>query len=132
MNSIFQLLTLAWTLQGGQYITDQFNISGTFVSKSPFFLDAKFEIQLPISFEKGDKNNIFIGSETESQFFKDSDQLGFDPWQDTYRFNVGARWMGMELGYQHECIHPVLVENIPPSTYFAGYDKVYFKVSGEL
>lgn len=134
MNSIFQVLTLAWSLQGGQYFGNAINDAGVFSTNDNYFFQTSFEFQVPISLTKGDPNQFFIGAETESQFFPNSKSVfNFSPWQDTYIFNAGVRFLGMELGYHHECVHPIIVQDrLETSSYFSGYDKVYAKVSGSF
>lgn len=131
MNTVFQVLTLAWSLQGGQYITNSMADENSFSVNSPYFVTTSFEIQIPFSWTKGDPNGIFIGANTETQFFKNPDQLGFDPWQDNFKINAGIRFIGIEFGVEHECIHPITADyRKENSKYFAAYDKLYGKISG--
>jgi len=130
MNSLFQILTLSWSLQGGQYINNVVDMN-TIDSNSPYFLTTQFELIIPMSLVKDDENQFFLGGETETQFFKDGN--GFSPWQETYSVSIGFRLMGIEGGYQHECIHPVVQsDSFRQSSYFAGYDKIHLKVTGHL
>lgn len=132
MNSIFQVLTLAWSLQGGQYFNNAVNDAGVFSTNNNYFFTTQFEFQVPLSWIKGDANNFFIGAETENQFFPNPKApLNFVPWQDTYQFNSGIRFYGVELGYQHECSHPLwisLLEN--HSQYSSNHEKVYIIIHG--
>lgn len=132
MNSVFQVLTMVWTLQGGQYFDNAINDAGVFSTNNNYFIETAFEFQLPISLVKGDRNNLFIGALTENQFFPNPGrQINFNPWQDTYRFNAGIRFFGVELGYQHECVHPVVFsQNYVVSRYNSSYDRLHIKVSG--
>lgn len=130
MGTIFQVLTLAWSLQGGVYGTNATQLYSSREVSSPFFIDTEFEIQLPFSFQKGGRDIFFIGAETESQFFPLSKIIGFQPWQDTYKFNAGIRFWGIEIAYQHECIHPVVTSGENGSYYFAAYDKISAKIAG--
>jgi hypothetical protein len=133
MNSIFSVLTMVWTLQGGQYFNNAMVMGPEFATNNNYFIQTSFEFQLPLSLVKGDSNNFFIGADTENQFFKCTDFYGFAPVQDTYRFNTGIRFYGIELGFQHMCLHPVIFDqNIKPLKYLSSYDKIYFKVSGSF
>jgi len=133
MNTVFQVITLAWSLQGGQYFGNAINDAGVFSTNDNYFFQTEFEFQIPFSWEKGGKNMIFIGAETESQFAPHPGRLQFSPWQDAFTFNAGVRVIGIELGYQHQCIHPVVVQDRPEtSKYFSGFDKIYAKVSGSF
>jgi len=132
MNSIFQVITLVWTLQGGQYTTNAIELGSFYTSNAPYFFETSFEFQIPLNWKKGDMDNFFIGADTESQFFQDKSQIGFYPWQDRYRFNAGIRVFGAEFGYQHQCTHPVVTTLLKASEYFDGYDKIYVKVVGSF
>ena len=132
MQSIFQVLTLLWSLNGGQYFNDNLNLNGEFQGGNPYFVDTKVELQVPLSWQKGDESNLFIGADTESQFFKSAEFWGFAPWQDSYIFSAGIRAFGLEVGFQHECVHPVLSQGVDASQLFASYDKVYLKLQGKM
>jgi len=130
MNTIFQVLTLAYTLQGGQYFNNAMNDAGVFTTNNNYFIQTSFEFQVPFSWTKGDTNNFFIGGETETQFSK-IDSYYFSPWQDTYMVSGGIRVIGVEIGYQHTCSHPVTPDSIKiPSKLNFAFDKVYVKISG--
>lgn len=131
MNTVFQVITLAWSLQGGQYFKDSVVLNGIEETRSPYFVVTSFELSLPFSWKKGDKNGFFIGSTTETKFFKNPDQIGFDPWQDTFTINSGIKLVGFEFGIEHQCVHPLIVSGHADRSYFfSGYDKVYCKISG--
>lgn len=133
MTSIFSVLTMVWTLQGGQYFNNAATIVPKFITNDNYFIQTSFEFQLPLSLVKGDSNNFFIGADTESQFFKCPSFYGFSPFQDAYKFNAGLRFYDIELGFQHMCTHPVVFsQNVSHSEYFSSYDKVYLKVSGSF
>lgn len=134
MNTIFQVVTLAWSLQGGQYVNSAIIFSEALVTNENYFFETSFEFQIPFSWTKGDANHLFIGADTETQFYPNPKaSTSFIPWQDTYSLNVGVRVLGVELGYQHLCSHPIVpnnMQNISKLNY--AYDKVYAKVSGEF
>jgi len=134
MNTIFQVLTLAYTLQGGQYFNNAMNDAGVFTTNNNYFIQTSFEFQVPFSWTKGDKNNLFIGSETENQFFPSSnDPFNFSPWQDTFRFNAGLRFFGVEFEYQHECVHPIVFDqSVDHGHLSSNYDKIYLKLTGSF
>lgn len=150
MNTIFQVVTMVWTLQGGSYFNESVPMAtnhilshsdaGTiseaslkYVPFNPLFLDFSAEFQIPFSLQKGDKDQFFIGGGTESRFFPSANQIGFEPFQQKYIFDAGIRIFGIEIGYQHMCLHPVTPEpTIKASDFFDGYDKVYAKISGSL
>lgn len=37
----------------------------------------------------------------------DTPYPSFSPFRDTYQFEAGIQWRGIELGWLHECSHPV-------------------------
>lgn len=132
MNTVFQVLTLAWSLQGGQYFNNAINDAGVFSTNDNYFLQTSFEFQVPFSWTKGDNNHFFIGSSTENQFAKlEMNDWTFSPWQDTFTFSTGMRFEDFEIGFQHQCIHPIVFsQNEQTSQYLASFDKAYIKVSG--
>ncbi len=134
MNSIFQVLTLAWSLQGGQYFNNAVNDNGVFTTNNNYFIQTSFELRVPMSWTKGAVNNFFIGADTENQFAKlQTADWTFSPWQDTYKFNLGIRFFETEFGFQHECTHPIVFSQAKkPSQYIASYDKIYIKVSSSF
>ncbi len=70
MNTIFQVVTLAWSLQGGQYLGTSFEVDGIYEKTTPSFFEAAFELSIPFSLIKGDENLFYIGSKSESHFQK--------------------------------------------------------------
>lgn len=132
MKSIFEVVTLVWSLQGGQYFNNAILDNNEFSTNNNYFLESSFEFQFPLSFIKLDVNNIFIGSKYENQFTNSND-IYFKPWQDTYKVNFGIRFIGIEIGFEHICSHPVFPNNnneISKINY--SYDKLYGKVSGNF
>jgi len=134
LNSIFQVLTLAWSLQGGQYFGNAINDDGVFSTNDNYFFQTSFEFQIPLSWVKGDKNQFYVGAESENQFFKHQfSDWTMSPYQDTFDFHAGIRFIGIELGFDHRCVHPVIFsQNYETSKIFSSFDKVHVKISGEL
>jgi hypothetical protein len=131
MNTFFQIVSLSWSLSGGQLLNEAVAVGDEFSVASPYFVTTEFEFQVPFSWSKGGGDQFFGGGSTENRFLPYGG-IYFAPWQDTYTFNTGVRLYGMELGYEHQCIHPVVVQNEALSSFFKGYDKVYFKIEGKL
>ena len=132
MNTVFQVLTLAWSLQGGQYFNNAVNDAGVFSTNNNFFVETGFEFQIPFSWVKGDRNNLFLGANTENQFFKPQfKDWTFSPWQDTFTFVAGVRVVGIEVGFEHQCTHPIVFsQNENTSKYISSYDKIYIRTTG--
>jgi len=132
MSSIFQVITLVWSLSGGQYLTNATVYDEYFSSNSNFFVETSFEFQLPFNLVKGGEDMFFIGSSTENQFMKSDITWGMIPRQDTFIFSTGVRFLGFELGFNHMCLHPVNDFNTDSYVFFSGYDKVYLKIDGKI
>jgi len=132
MSSIFQVITLAWSLSGGQYLSNATVYDEYFSRNSNFFVETSFELQIPLSLIKGGEDVLFIGASTENQFMKSGISWGMIPRQDTFIFSTGIRAFGFELGFDHMCLHPIEDYNTESSKFFSGYDKLYVSVSGNL
>ena len=132
MNTIFQVLTLAWTLSGGQYVNEALNDQGVFSVSNSSFLDLSMEVQIPLSMHKGDDNYAFVGGTNEvQQNYEGGTSL--TPYRETYDAEAGVRAFGVELGYKHECVHPVYSTGSGLSTQInSSFDKFYIKVTGKI
>jgi len=132
MSSIFQVITLAWSLSGGQYLTNATAYENYFFESSNYFVDIDFELQIPISLVKGGTEMFYIGSSIENQFIKAPKFWGMAPRYDEYIFNAGVRFFELEIGFEHMCFHPVMVSSLPTTKYFSSYDKIYISIDGKM
>jgi len=132
MSSIFQVITLAWSLSGGQYLTNATAYEDYFINSNDYFAKIDFQLQIPMSFVKGDGNMVFVGASVDNRFIKAPSFWGMAPRYDEYIFNAGIRFFEIEIGFEHMCFHPVMVSSLPTDRYFMGYDKVYFEITGKL
>jgi hypothetical protein len=131
MNTFFQIVSLTWSFTGGQFQNEAIAAGQEFYTASPYFVTTEFEFQAPFSWQKGGEDQVFMGGSLENRFVPHG-ELSFAPWQDTYTFKSGVRLYGAEFGYEHQCIHPVVVQGEAISSFFKGYDKFYFKIEGKL
>jgi hypothetical protein len=138
MNSIFQVLTLSWSLSGG-VLPDMAvapSASQTFKIGPQMFAEYAFELSCPIfSGRKNDADGIFLGTEIRNQFVKASGSSMFDPLQDTYTFSAGVRWDELTVGFDHSCTHSIenLIQGqIASQTLFGAMDRVYVKLAGKI
>jgi len=78
---------------------------------------------------------FFAGGLYQSTFFKKEGFL-FNPDHDIYEVNLGWRKDNFEIGYRHNCSHPVIpfywIYPIPPNILREGaWDEIYIKLSLE-
>ena len=67
-------------------------------------------------------NFLFVGGGVKTMVFSHFKQgKSFFPYEADYNFNVGVRFRGVEMGFRHYCIHPV----IPWVGYFRDYEPVW-------
>lgn len=134
MNSLFQILTLSWSLQGGMIPDEGFNVGGQFLQYNSIFITMSAELTLPIfTFHKDDPNCVFFSFSNEEDMTPDGWYTR--PIQETYDTSFGLRWGGLEAGYAHECSHSVestTGTGIFSQELFHSYDKIYAKISGKL
>lgn len=78
----------------------------------------------------------FVGGSVRTDMTPDS--LGsWNPHWMTYRFNAGVRWNLFEVGYRHQCTHP-LQTYVYNQSYLktpileGAYDEVYARMSVEV
>lgn len=131
MNTIFQIMTLAWSIQGGQMVNQNMSLDGIFTTFNPIYIDLRIEGQIPLSFTKGDENQVFFSYENLNTMIGNGSP-SMTPLQETYTFSTGIRFIGVELGYEHQCSHPVESTGNTPSKLFSSYDKFYGKVLGKF
>ena len=68
---------------------------------------------------------VFAGGEIENIQYA-LHAASYDPVHADYRFNAGLRWREFEIGWKHECRHPV-VGRTDGSGIRGGYDKFYVR-----
>jgi hypothetical protein len=138
MNTIFQVMTLAWSLQGGM-IPDMSTSDRTNNVLNPgplYFAEYGFELSYPIfSGVKSDENGIYLGTSLRNEFVKADTSFQMDPVQDTYTFNGGVRWNELTAGFAHSCTHSVenlVYGQIATQKLFGSIDKIFVKLSGKI
>lgn len=138
MNTIFQVLSLAWSLESGALpgLTIADTETDYFKSSNAYYLEASFELQLPIlSWQKADRDGLYLGASFNNVFMASGISFATVPIEDTYKVKGGFRWDGVTLGFEHECMHPVATDakgKVLMQYVFGGYDKVFVKLEGRL
>ena len=114
--------TLSYTGQ----ITDT---NGFAVFNAP---QSSFQTTLGVEAQAFD-NHVFLANSVET-WESTSPGGGFSPFEAFYVFSVGMRGWGFEVGYRHECDHPVAY--IFGQTFFEGIsvnkDELYLSFTGKL
>ena len=131
MQTVFQVLTLAWSFSGGLYSNEAINDQGLFTTASPYFLDAEFSLEIPFTLTKGAPDFAFIGAENEDQFTPDGWTNA--PYRETYTTKAGVHLFGVDAGYEHQCMHPLFSAPTGLSNQITeSFDKFYIKVTGKI
>jgi len=110
MNSIFQVLTLSWSLSGGMLpgVAATDTTEATYHYSAMFFAEYGFEFSYPIfSGNKDDNNGLYLGTSLRNEFLKSTSGFQMAPMQDTYTFSSGVRWEELTIGFEHVCTHSV-------------------------
>ena len=101
------------------------------------FSSPEYSFQTTVGVEaEGIDNHLFLGASVETWETIASPGNGiFNPWESLYIFSAGFRADGFELGWRHECDHPVLWNTETGATGFlARRDELYlsYKASVKL
>jgi hypothetical protein len=76
-------------------------------------------------------DHVFAGGSVET--WESSNGVLFSPSQSIYRFGVGARLNGIEIGWQHECDHVTLSSfDTKPCGFMANRDEFYVSYTGKI
>lgn len=137
MNTIFQVMTLAWSLQGGAMPNVNMADSiDSVVNYGPvLFAEYGFELSYPIfSGIKDDDSGIYTGVWIRNEFVRSSGLIYMTPIQDTYGFSLGVRWNELTVGYEHICTHPIesMIKGIVSQRIFGAVDKAFVRLSGKI
>ncbi len=138
MNAIFQVLTLAWSFQGG--VLPELDMGSilqpVYLNHGLEFVAYSFEATYPVfSGRKDDVDGMYVGSSLENVFTNGVQLLRFSPIQDTYKFSAGVRWGGLTLGWDQICTHSIetVRDNKVASQYlFGDMTRVFLKVEGKM
>ena len=137
MDSIFQVLTLAWSLQGGVLpdmdATD--TVQDVFHVGPVLYAEYGFELSYPVfSGQKDDASGIYLGTSLRNEF-KKGEGFHMAPIQDTYTFSGGIRWKELTIGFDHACTHSTdnfIQGNLVTQRLIGGIDRVFIKVTGKI
>lgn len=78
---------------------------------------------------------FFIGGYVQTTMMKKKGKFGFNPFQDTYQFKVGARFGKLEMGFRHVCgphpVHTYPSSQLPQpvSPFEGGYEQIYIQIN---
>jgi|SRR6478609_8583495 len=139
MDTIFQVLTLAWSIQGGVLPGMETSdiVHDSIVLGPTFYSEYSFEFSYPIfSGQKTDQNGLYLGTSVRNVFINTSDDsVQIASLQDTYTVFGGLRWDVLTIGVEHACTHSVdsFVEStIITQMMFGNMDRVFVKLAGKI
>lgn len=96
-----------------------------------YYTDLEAEIQLfNLLFVGGGVKTVMFGHKSDTLF-----GYSFFPYGAQYRVNAGLRFRGVEVGFRHYCIHPVmpwvgLVKDYEP-VWEGWYEEAYIRISNK-
>jgi hypothetical protein len=74
-------------------------------------------------------NHLFIGGSVQAwETFNGGTLL--NPMESLYVFDAGLRWNGIEIGYRHECDHPILSSFSFDQSWLSNRDEFYLSFKG--
>lgn len=138
MDTIFQVLTLAWSIQGGVLpgVGMALSENDIFSTGPIFYSEYEFEFSYPIfSGRKSDGNGIYLGTSVRNEFVKSAEGIQIASIQDTYTVSGGFRWDALTIGFSHACTHSVesmVKSQLIMQTMFGNMDRVFVKLSGKI
>lgn len=138
MNSLFQILTLSWSLQGGVLpdVATASSVDSVLSVGPTFYAEYGFELSYPIfTNQKLDRNGVYFGTALRNEFKKGEESFQFDPIQDTYTFSTGLRWNELTIGFDHVCTHSIeslIHGEIVTQRLFGAMDKFFVRIDGKL
>lgn len=78
-------------------------------------------------------NHFFIGGSDKIYFQSNSNSYDFLPVESNFLFKTGLRYEKIELGFRHQCKHPLISKGINwEGTSFGGYEEFYIRISNEF
>jgi len=138
MNSIFQVLTLSWSLSGGMLpgMTASVGYADAQLTGPIYYAEYGFELSYPVfSGLKTDQSGLYLGTQFRNEFEHAKDQSGMASLQDTYTISGGLRWNELTIGFEHTCTHSVETfdySQIVSTKLFGDMDKLFVKLSGKI
>jgi hypothetical protein len=81
---------------------------------------------------QGLDNHLFVGGSVET--WESLYGVIIAPSESLYIFNAGIRGWGFEIGYRHECDHPMIstVDDRASQGFLAKRDEIYLSYTGKL
>lgn len=79
---------------------------------------------------------IFVGGNVRTFMSLKNDQINFSPSEVWYNFRAGLRFGGLEIGFRHSCLHPIIpyiyLSGIGDINAEGGYEEVYISFKGSV
>jgi len=137
MNSLFQILTLAWSIEGGAI--PSVDVSGdarnVYRISPMYYGEYGFTLSYPIFDGQKGEDGIYIGTSIRNEFVKSNSMLQMAPLQDTYTFRSGIIWKELTVGFEHICTHSVenlVAGKIISQKIFGSADTLFVRLSGKI
>jgi len=77
-----------------------------------------------------------VGGGMRNYFWKDRGEIGFCPYQMTFRFDAGWRNEFLDIGFRHYCMHPVVpwlaLTEAPMCEWEGAYEELFVRIHGRL
>ena len=96
------------------------------------FLTPKNTVTTTLGIEALFAEHFFISGSVETWEQMDSTSIYFYPMESLYKINAGLRWNGLEIGFKHECDHPVVSNSILLKGFFTSQSSFYLSYTGKL
>ena len=118
-------LSLGTLAYNGQFLSPQGEVAIA-IPKDTFQTTLGAELQ-------AFSNHLFIGGSVETWETSNGGAF-FNPMESMYGFNAGVRWNGVEIGYRHECDHPVAsrTDFHIDQGWLSMKDEIYLSYTGKL
>lgn len=79
---------------------------------------------------------FYAGGGMRCYFWIDRDTVSFWPEQMTFLFEAGWRTEGLNVGFRHYCMHPVVpylaLTGAPPQNWEGSYEEIYIRFDGRV
>jgi hypothetical protein len=115
----------AFFLEAGYMPSDQYRINSVFADTPHFYTN--FDARITLA------GALFVGGGMMCHFIADPNAtISFFPYTMDFRFYAGLRLGGFELGFRHNCYHPLTVWGATLSTNDAANEQFYIRFSADV
>lgn len=78
------------------------------------------------------QNFFFVGGDWKTYFQPCEAGHSFYPVEARYTFNTGLRYKNIEIGFEHQCIHPVVSGGADLlRERYGGHEEIYIRISNK-